>query len=278
MQRQVLGFLLRVLEEFLLDRLAGQARRTYRVELVTQDAHDLRGHGVVEGGDGLFHLAAVVLGHCALAQVLPGSAADFLDVGYEGSLCAHAVAPCPFHRLSEGAGVTVEPVSPTATPVLPHIFTGCFPHAGYPITRTSCSTLLHDEAGWEGRGALDQPLHRPSTRRPSAESQLAPEHADQPPCGQGMPARTHASKASTKSLCESGGMVRPAPGAHAHKTSGSVFMCSMTSSPVRRAPFRPGSFICSQISAFVLPSHNIDKGASCQLATPGTNPSAVFVA
>src|SRR5437016_2450305 len=68
-----------------------------------------------------------------------------------------------------------------------------------------------------------------------------------PPCGQGMPALTQASKASTNFSCESGGGLRSAPGAQAQRTRGSAFMCSMTSSPLRLPPFRSGSFICSQI-------------------------------
>src|SRR5262249_51240540 len=65
--------------------------------------------------------------------------------------------------------------------------------------------------------------------------------------GQGMPALTQASRASTNFSCESGGLVRPPPGVQAQRTSGSVFMCSMTSLPVLRPPLRAGSFICSQI-------------------------------
>src|SRR5207237_722128 len=68
------------------------------------------------------------------------------------------------------------------------------------------------------------------------------------------------------------------PGVQAQRTSGSAFMCSMISSPVRRPPFRDGSFICSQICCLVRPSHSMDKGARCQVVTPGTKPSAVFAA
>src|SRR6266436_3683722 len=57
-------------------RLAREPGRARRVELVAQDAHDLRGHGVVQQGDGVFHLAAVVLRDGALRQVLLGPAAD----------------------------------------------------------------------------------------------------------------------------------------------------------------------------------------------------------
>src|SRR5690349_22762691 len=99
-----------------------------------------------------------------------------------------------------------------------------------------------------------------------------------PPCWHGMPARTHTSRAATNASCESGGTDRSLPGAHAHRTSGSTFMCSMTSSPVRRPPFRAGSFISSQICRLVRPSHFMDEGARCQFGAPGTEPSAVFVA
>src|SRR6266581_850426 len=85
-----------------------------------------------------------------------------------------------------------------------------------------------------------------------------------------MPARTHTSRAATNASCESGGTDRSLPGAHAQRTSGSTFMCSMTSSPVRCPPLRAGSFICSQICALVRPSHFMDNGARCQVATPGT--------
>src|SRR2546425_1113373 len=94
----------------------------------------------------------------------------------------------------------------------------------------------------------------------------------------GMPARTHTSRAATNASCASGGTDRSLPGAHAQRTSGSTFMCSMTSSPVRWPPFRAGSFICSQICALVRPSHFMDNGARCQVATPGTKPSALLVA
>src|SRR6266568_2054872 len=63
-----------------------------------------------------------------------------------------------------------------------------------------------------------------------------------PPCWHGMPARTHTSRAATNASCASGGTDRSLPGAHAQRTSGSTFMCSMTSSPVRWPPFRAGSF------------------------------------
>src|SRR5262249_29130406 len=75
----------------------------------------------------------------------------------------------------------------------------------------------------------------------------------------GIPALTQASSTSTKFSCESGGVVR-LPGAQAQRTSGSVFMCSMTCSPVRRPPLRAGSLICSQICSLLRPSHSMDKG------------------
>src|SRR5215475_13669625 len=50
------------------------------------------------------------------------------------------------------------------------------------------------------------------------------------PChGHGIPAAPQVSSVSTNRSCESGGLVRPPPGAHAQSTMGSIFMCSMIS-------------------------------------------------
>src|SRR5207245_10483724 len=77
---EVLLFLLRVLSKLFLDRLAGESGRADGVELVAEDADDLRGDRVVQEGDGVLHLAAVVLRDGTFAQVLPSPAPNLLDV------------------------------------------------------------------------------------------------------------------------------------------------------------------------------------------------------
>src|SRR6266481_5427170 len=77
---EMLLFLLRVLSELLLDRLASEAGRADGVELVAEDADDLRGDRVVQEGDGVLHLAAVVLRDGTFAEMLPSPAPNLLDV------------------------------------------------------------------------------------------------------------------------------------------------------------------------------------------------------
>src|SRR5258705_185549 len=88
----LLGLLLRVLGELLLHRLAGESGRAHRVELVTEHAHDLGGHRVVQEGDGVLYIAPVVLGDRAGGQMLPGPAANLLDVGKKRSWGFHGLA------------------------------------------------------------------------------------------------------------------------------------------------------------------------------------------
>src|SRR5439155_21156996 len=89
----MLALLLRVLGELFLHRLAGEPGRTHRVELVAQHADDLGGHRMVQEGDGVLHLAPVVRGYGAGNQMLPGPAADLLDIGEKRPESAHGLAP-----------------------------------------------------------------------------------------------------------------------------------------------------------------------------------------
>src|SRR5437870_10414202 len=88
----MLLFLLRVLSELFLDRLAGESGRADGVELVSKDAHDLRGDRVVQEGDGVFHLAPVVLRDGAFAQMLPSPAPNLLDIRKEPLSSTHCLS------------------------------------------------------------------------------------------------------------------------------------------------------------------------------------------
>src|SRR6266404_1167434 len=89
---EMLLFLLRVLSELFLDRLAGESGRADGVELVSKDAHDLRGDRVVQEGDGIFHLAPVVLRDGAFAQMLPSPAPNLLDIRKEPLSSTHCLS------------------------------------------------------------------------------------------------------------------------------------------------------------------------------------------
>src|SRR5213593_2995725 len=95
---EMLLFLLRVLSELFLDRLAGEPGRADGVELVAEDADDLRGDRVVQEGDRVFHLAAVVLRHRAFAQMLPSPPPNLLDVRKKRPLSAHCLSSFFFSR------------------------------------------------------------------------------------------------------------------------------------------------------------------------------------
>src|SRR6266567_4445839 len=89
---EMLLFLLRVLSELLLDRLAGESGGADGVELVAENAHDLRGDRVVQEGDGVFHLAPVVLRDGAFAQMLPSPAPNLLDIRKEPLSSTHCLS------------------------------------------------------------------------------------------------------------------------------------------------------------------------------------------
>src|SRR5437016_14135354 len=89
---EMLLFPLRMLRELLLDRLAGESGRAHGVELVAEDAHDLRGDRVVQEGDGVLHLAAVVLRDGAFAQMLPSPPPNLLDVRKKRPLSTHCLS------------------------------------------------------------------------------------------------------------------------------------------------------------------------------------------
>src|SRR5262245_8934093 len=91
---QVLALLFGVLRELLLYGLAGQAGGADRVKLVAEDTHDFGGYRVVEQGDRVLHLAPVVLGDGAIAQMTPGPLSDLLDVVQKRTWSAHD--PVPF--------------------------------------------------------------------------------------------------------------------------------------------------------------------------------------
>src|SRR4029077_12501443 len=99
---EMLSLLLRVLSKLLFHRLAGEPGRAHRVELVAEDAHDLRGHRVVEEGDGVLHLASIVLRDGAFAQMLPRTATNLLDVGKKRSRSTHVFSsPVDSRRLRD---------------------------------------------------------------------------------------------------------------------------------------------------------------------------------
>src|SRR5438445_11980210 len=103
----MLPFLLRVLSKFLLDRLAGESGCAHRVKLVTEDAHDLRGHRMVQESDGVFHLATVILRDRAFGQMLPSSVTDLLDVGKTRSGCTHGLVLLLFMVAAVETSVTL---------------------------------------------------------------------------------------------------------------------------------------------------------------------------
>src|SRR5438128_175248 len=98
---EMLLFLLGVLSELLLDRLAGESGRADRVEFVAEDAHDLRGDRVVQEGDGVLHLAAVVLRDGTFAEMLPRPAPNLLDVRKKLPSSPH----CLFSLLLEAVSI-----------------------------------------------------------------------------------------------------------------------------------------------------------------------------
>src|SRR5206468_11210811 len=85
-------FFLRVLSELFLDRLAGESGGADGVELVAENAHDLRGDRVVQEGDGVFHLAPVVLRDGAFAQMLPSPTPNLLDIRKEPLSSTHCLS------------------------------------------------------------------------------------------------------------------------------------------------------------------------------------------
>src|SRR5262249_53766949 len=89
---EVLLFFLRVLSELFLHGFAGESGRADGVELVAEDAHDLRRDRVVQEGDGVLHLAPVVPGDGAFAQMLASPAPNLLDVR-EKRLSRHSLSP-----------------------------------------------------------------------------------------------------------------------------------------------------------------------------------------
>src|SRR5213594_4998965 len=89
---EMLLFLLRVLSELFLDRLAGESGGADGVELVAENAHDLRGDRVVQGGDGVFRLAPVLLRDGAFAQMLPSPAPNLLDIRKEPLSSTHCLS------------------------------------------------------------------------------------------------------------------------------------------------------------------------------------------
>src|SRR6266404_3808153 len=92
---EMLLFLLRMLSELFLDRLAGESGRADGVELVAEDAHDLRGDRVVQEGDGVLHLAAVVLRDGAFAEMLTSPTPNLLDVRKKLSSSIHRLSSLP---------------------------------------------------------------------------------------------------------------------------------------------------------------------------------------
>src|SRR5437016_2082577 len=110
---EMLLFLLRVLSELFLDRLAGESGGADGVELVAENAHDLRGDRVVQEGDGVFHLAPVVLRDGAFAQMLPSPAPNLLDIRKEPLSSTHCLSSLlhddPFPEASR-------PVAPASHP------------------------------------------------------------------------------------------------------------------------------------------------------------------
>src|SRR5438132_8064173 len=89
---EMLLFLLRVLSELLLDRLAGEPGRADGVELVPEDADDLRGDRVVQERDRILHLAAVVLGDGAFGEMRPSPSPNLLDVRQKPLSSTHCLS------------------------------------------------------------------------------------------------------------------------------------------------------------------------------------------
>src|SRR5436309_1108895 len=120
----VLLLLLRVLSELFLDRLAGESGRADGVELVAEDAHDLRGDRVVQKGDGVLHLAAVVLRDGTFAEMLPRPAPNLLDVRKKlpssphclSSLLLEAVSILRRHKPHDPLSATSRAVSAASHP------------------------------------------------------------------------------------------------------------------------------------------------------------------
>src|SRR5438876_1019149 len=114
---EMLLFLLRVLSELFLDRLAGEPGRADGVVLVAEDADDLRGDRVVQEGDGVFHLAPVVLRDGAFAQMLPSPAPNLLDIRKEPLSSTHCLSSLlhddPFPEASRAVAPASHP-PPTA--------------------------------------------------------------------------------------------------------------------------------------------------------------------
>src|SRR5438874_4928121 len=110
-------FFLRVLSELFLDRLAGESGGADGVELVAENAHDLRGDRVVQEGDGVFHLAPVVLRDGAFAQMLPSPTPNLLDIRKEPLSSTHCLSSLlhddPFPEASRAVALASHP-PPTA--------------------------------------------------------------------------------------------------------------------------------------------------------------------
>src|SRR5438094_557907 len=121
---EMLLFFLRVLSELSLDRLAGESGRADGVVLVAEDAHDLRGDRVVQEGDGVLHLAPVVLRDGAVAEMLPRPAPNLLDVRKklppsmhcQSSLLLEAVSILRRHKPHDPLSATSRAVSAASHP------------------------------------------------------------------------------------------------------------------------------------------------------------------
>src|SRR5207247_7814566 len=96
-QIQMLLFLLRVLSELFLDRLARKTGRADGVELVAEDADDLRGDRVVQQGDRVLHLAPVVLRDGTFAQMLASPAPNLLDIRKKSPWSTHCLSSFFLH-------------------------------------------------------------------------------------------------------------------------------------------------------------------------------------
>src|SRR6185503_7718742 len=106
---QMLLLFLRVLSEFLLDRLAGDSGRADGVELVAEDTDDLGSDRVVQHCDGVLRVAPVVLRDGALAQMLPSPASNLLDVRNKFPCSTHCVSSFFRSLRSFGGGIIVDP-------------------------------------------------------------------------------------------------------------------------------------------------------------------------
>src|SRR5438132_5002524 len=104
---EMLLFLLRVLSKLFLDRLAGESGRADGVVLVPKNAHDLRGDRVVQEGDGVLHLAAVVLRDGTFAEMLPRPAPNLLDVRKKCPWSTHCLSSFLFGPLQSFVDVII---------------------------------------------------------------------------------------------------------------------------------------------------------------------------